>query len=1100
MDFTHLHVHSHFSLLEAVPQIGDLVEKAKFLGYSSLALTDSNNLYGAIEFQKECEKKGIKPIIGCELNLVEKSMFDPISNENRIFKIVLLCKNEVGYWNLVKLVSHAHIIPENKIIPCIDFEELKKFNDGLICFTGSIESFLWEKLRQDDFASANIFLNNLEQIFPETPDGKNLFIEINYLPNLPDGKKIFENLRKISEDSKIPLLATSNVFYLNTGDKSAQKVLMGISNDIDAKDRYKRTFLQGNFSLASKSEIEKNFENLPEAILNTKKIDERCNFKITLGKWVFPKIDIPESKTPDEYLREIVFEGFEKRKIEQEETVLKRVNYELDVIKMKGYAPYFLAVADMLKFARENGILTNIRGSVSGSMVTFLAGITNINPIEFEIPFERFLNPDRPSAPDIDMDYADNRREEMIEYVKTKYGADKIAQIGTFGTMAARAAVRDVARSMGYPYLVGDRISKMIPMGSQGFPMTLDRALEEEPEFKKDYEENRETKEIVDMAKKIEGNVRHMGIHAAGVLISPTDLNDFTPIQFDPKGEHKIISQYDMYSVEDAGLLKFDFLGLGNLAIIADAIYMIEKNCGVKLDYDTIPMDDKKTFEMLANGETIDTFQLNGTGMTKFLMELKPTTIHDINAMVALYRPGPLQFIPEYIKRKHKPELVTYLDEALEPILKKTFGILVYQDDLLMMAHKLAGYSWGEVDKFRKAVGKKIPEEMAAQKEKFIKGCVEYSGWSKEKATELWAWIEPFAAYGFNKAHSVSYGRVAYVTAYLKANFPTEYLCAVLHSEEGEIEKVAITVKECKRLGIKILPPNVNYSEDHFSIIKKNEKYVNDAIVIGLNTIKNLGSNAVAEIIKVRNEGGKFKNLSDFIRRIDMKTTNKKSLEALICSGAFDDFIKSDKCDRSQMFLNIEDILTFQRQIHDTHAGEVSLFGEIADVSELKLKKIPPLGRLEILKLERELLGLYLSGHPLDPWKEVLKQKQVNIAKINREVNEGTNVDFPAIITNVKIMLTKKKDKMAFVQVADLEDEIETVIFPKAYEMFKDKILKDTPLIFRGKVSLKNKPDSSEVIPGNEEIKIEVKKIRDDGTEAKTYSNKSIIIDEIRNI
>lgn len=1090
INFTHLHTHSHYSLLEAVPQISDLVEKAKNLGFKSLAITETNALYSAIEFQKECKSAGIKSIIGCEISVAEKSMHEEInSSTNRIFKLVLLCKDEVGYKNLVKLVSHAHILPAGKRVPCIDFAELEKFKEGLVCLSGLNESYLWEKLRTDDIESARIYSEKMKEVF-----GEDFYLEVG-IADLAEGKSIREHTVQLGKDLNIKIVAGSNAHYLNLGDKSAQKVLMGISNEIDGKDRFNRIFKNANFTLHTPQEIEKYFQEIPEAISNTQEIDGKCNLEIILGKWVFPKIEIPDNKTPDDYLREITFAGFERRNMPQNEVTLKRANYELDVIKMKGYANYFLCVADLLRAAKERNILTNIRGSVSGSLVTYLSGITNIDPLEFEIPFERFLNPDRPSAPDIDMDYADNRREEMVEYVKEKYGVDKIAQIGTFGTMAARAAVRDVARSMGYPYMVGDRISKLIPMGSQGFPMTLERALEEEPEFKKDYEENRETKEIVDMAKRIEGNVRHMGVHAAGVLISPSDLNDFTPIQFDPKGEGKIISQYDMYSVEDAGLLKFDFLGLGNLAIIADAIDMIGKNYGVKLDYDTIDMKDKKTFEMLTRGETIDTFQLNGTGMTKFLMELAPTSVNDINAMVALYRPGPLQFIPEYIKRKNNPEIISYLDEALRPILEKTYGILVYQDDLLMMAHKLAGYSWGEVDKFRKAVGKKIPEEMAAQKEKFIKGCVEYSNWPKEKATELWAWIEPFAAYGFNKAHSVSYGRVAYVTAYLKANFPTEYLCAVLHSEEGEIEKVAVTVKECKRLGIKILPPNVNYSENHFSIIKKNEKYENDAIVFGLNTIKNLGSNAVEEISKVRKASGKFKNLSDFITRIDMKTTNKKSLEALILSGVFDDFIKTDG-DRSQMFQNIEDILAYQRQIHDTHAGEVSLFGDIAEVSELKLKKVENLPRQEILKYERELLGLYLSGHPLDPWREILKQRQINITKINREIKEGATVDFAGIITNVKMMLTKKKDKMAFVQVADLDDEIETVVFPKAYELFKGKILKDTPLLFRGKVSLKNKDQNGNgENPDNQE-----KKVRDDGTEAKTYGNKAIIIDEIKSI
>lgn len=1082
--FTHLHVHSHYSLLEAVPQVGDLVSKAKDLGFKSLALTDTNNLYGAIEFQKECKKAGIKSIIGCELTVAESSMYQEVNAAtNRLFKIVLLCKNLEGYMNLVKLVSRAHIEPQGKRHPCIDLNDLKKYSTGLICLSGLTESYIWEKLRTDDFKEAEVYVKSMQGIFNRESE-VNFYIEVGHLNEIPDGKKVRDNSIKLAKDLSVPLVAASNSHYLNLGDRPAQKVLMGISNEVDGKERFNRIFRLGNFSFHTPAEIEKNFSDIPEAITSTELIANECNMEIPLGKWVFPKVDIPDGLSAGDYLRKIVYEGFEKRGLEKNETTLARADYELDVIIYKGFDSYLLCVADLLRAAKQKNILTNIRGSVSGSLVTYLSGITNINPLEFDIPFERFLYKERPGAPDIDMDYADDRRGEMIEYVKEKYGADKIAQIGTFGTMAARAAVRDVARSMGYPYMVGDRISKLIPMGSQGFPMTLERALEDEPEFKKDYDESRETKEIVDMAMRIEGNVRHMGVHAAGVLISPTDLNDYTPIQYDPKGEGKIISQYDMYSIEDAGLLKFDFLGLGNLRIIAEAIDLIQKNHGVTLDYDTIDMNDKKTFQILTDGETVDTFQLNGSGMTKFLMELQPTRVDDINAMVALYRPGPLQFIPEYIRRKNNPETITYLDEALRPILEKTYGILVYQDDLLMMANRIAGYTWTELDKFRKAVGKKIPAEMAEQKEKFIKGCVKHSGWTEGKAKELWTWIEPFAAYGFNKAHSVSYGRVAYVTAYLKANYPTEYMTAVLRSEEGEVEKVAVTVRECIRLGINILPPSVNYSEKQFSIIKGHDDK-KDSIVFGLNTIKNLGSNAVEEIVRERAVGGKFKSLSEFIKRINMRSTNKKSLEALINSGAFDDF-----GERTQMFANIEDVLAYQRQIHDTHAGEVSLFGEIEEEAELKLKKVEPLPRTEKLKLERELLGLYLSGHPLDPWREMLANRRVNIPKIHSEGKADTQVDFAGIITAVKMMLTKKKDKMAFLQVADLEGEIEVVVFPKTFELFKDKILRDTPLHFKGRISLKNKDEQA----GAEQEK----KIRDDGTEAKVYANKAVILEEIK--
>ncbi len=1081
MSFTHLHVHSHLSLLEAVPQIPHLVAFAKKNNFTSLALTDTNNLYGAIDFQKECKRAGIKSIIGVEISVAEKSMLEEISNTNRIFKLVLLAKNLDGYKKLVHIVSDAHITPKGKLRLCVDMEYLKNNCADLFVLSGLTESYLTEKMRTQDFQAAEIYLNFCKDNF-----GNNFYIEID---------KYDQNLIDIAKKTNIPLVATYNVHYLHTSDRPAQKVLMGISPEIEAREKYKNLFQNSYFNFRIESEALKDFENLNVAIENTDKIAKECNVQIPLGDWVFPKITVPDGFSPGEYLRKIVYDGFETRKLEKNEVTLARVDYELDIIIYKGFDSYLLCVADLLRAAKEKKILTNIRGSVSGSLVTYLAGITNIDPLEFEIPFERFLYKERPGAPDIDMDYADNRREEMIDYVKEKYGQDKIAQIITFGTMAARAAARDVARSMGYPYLVGDRISKMIPMGSQGFPMTLERALLEEPEFKKDYDDSRETKEIIDMAMKIEGNARHVGVHAAGVLISPTDLQNFTPIQYDPKGEGKIISQYDMYSIEDAGLLKFDFLGLGNLRIIAEAINLIEINYGVQLDYDTIDMKDKKTFEMLTRGETTDTFQLNGTGMTKFLMELAPTSVNDINAMVALYRPGPLQFIPEYIRRKNNPEIITYLDEALRPILEKTYGILVYQDDLLMMANKIAGYSWTELDKFRKAVGKKIPAEMAEQKEKFIKGCVTYSKWQERKAKELWTWIEPFAAYGFNKAHSVSYGRVAYVTAYLKANYPTEYMTAVLRSEEGETEKVAISVRECLRIGIKILPPNVNYSESHFSIIKKDEKHSVDAIVFGLNTIKNLSTNSVEEIVLDRQNNGKFKTLSEFLKRISMKSMNKKSIEALINSGALDDL-----GERVEMFGNVENILEFQRQIHDTHKNEVSLFDDVAEEADLKLKpterKDMRVERRERLYWERELLGLYLTGHPLDPWKEILKMRKTNIKNINTEAKNETMVEFPAIISTVKTMLTKKKDKMAFLQVEDLEDNIEIVMFPKTYALFSNKIVHDKPFIFKGRVSYKNKDevkDKEELTKENLE-----KKVRDDGTEAKSYGTKSIILEEIR--
>ncbi len=628
--------------------------------------------------------------------------------------------------------------------------------------------------------------------------------------------------------------------------------------------------------------------------------------------------------------------------------------------------------------------------------------------------------------------------------------------------MAAKGSVRDVTRALGFPVEVGNKLSALIPMGSQGFPMTIDKALEDVPELRELYQKDADTRRIIDLAKKIEGCARQMGVHAAGVVIAPTTLTDFTPLQYDTKGDNKIISQYDMYSIEEAGLLKFDFLGLKNLSIIADTLKLIDRNYGVKIDLDSMSVDDKKTFEMLARGETSDLFQLNGDGMTKYLKDLRPTTIHDINAMVALYRPGPIQFIPQYIERKHNPALITYLDPALEPILKKTYGILVYQDDLLMMANKLAGYSWGEVDKFRKAVGKKIPEEMAAQKEKFIKGCVEYSKWPEKKAKELWSWIEPFAAYGFNKAHSVSYGRVAYQTAYLKANYPVEYMASILTHELGEVEKVAESVAECKRMGIDVLPPSVNESYEIFTAIK-GENGAKDRIRFGLGSIKNFGEGIAHAIIEERKKGGKFKSLSDFLSRIKDKNLNKKSLESLIKAGGMDEF-----ADRTAMYGNLDRLLEYNKEKIKSGDSQDSLFGgheAFAAHDEIRLETVAPLSAQEKLAWEKELLGLYISGHPLDKYKAILDKRPLHIASVKAKAMkefEATQkvkeemVVLGSIIEEVRVIMTKKNEPMAFIRVADLTGSMEAVAFPRTYARFKSLIVPDKCVALKAKVSERN--------------------------------------------
>ncbi|MES2215746.1 MAG: DNA polymerase III subunit alpha [Patescibacteria group bacterium] len=1089
--FTHLHTHSHYSLLAALPKIDQLVGEAKKLGMTSLALTDNGNLYGAIEFYSACKKKEIKPIIGVDFYVAARTRKDVQAGiDSRRTRLVLLAMNQEGYKNLVKLVTRSNL-EGFYYKPRLDRELIQEHSEGLIAISPSFSGEIAQAVKGRNPDKAREWATFYKKVY-----GDKFYVEITRHPEIDGHEASMKALAEFAKAENIPIVAAHDVYYLKPEDRFARETLVRVNSHGDGSERVADND-EDDFSFISAERAEEMFRDMPEAIENSGKIADLCNLELKLGNWVFPNLVVESGLAPDDELRRIVFEGFQRRNVPQTEEAVKRAEYELSVIKGKGYAPYFLVVADLLKFARENGILSNIRGSVSGSMVTYLAGITNIDPLEYEIPFERFLNPDRPSAPDIDMDYADDRRDEMIEYTRRKYGADKVAQIGTFGTMMARGSVRDVARAMGFAYDIGDRISKLIPMGAQGFPMTIERALEEVAELRTAYQGEPDTRRIIDMARKIEGCARHIGVHAAGVVVAPTALTDFTPLQFDPKGEGKIISQYDMYTIEEAGLLKFDFLGLKNLSIIADTIERVKKIDGVTVDYDNIPINDTKTFEMLARGETSDLFQLNGDGMTRFLKELKPTTIHDINAMVALYRPGPIDFIPEYIARKHNPSLIKYLDPALERILKKTYGVLVYQDDLLMMAHDLAGYSWIEVDKFRKAVGKKIPEEMAQQKEKFIKGCITHSKWSEKKAKEIWKWIEPFAAYGFNKAHSVSYGRVAYITAYLKAHFPEIYLSAVLSADSGDTDRIAETIVECKRMNIPVLAPDVNESYSQFTVIKEAARELPLKVTVsssaeaaprspssslgpkvpsgelpsqpldntlsratyrirfGLVTIKNFGQGVSTAIIDERKNGGKYKSLADFLDRVKDRNLNKKSLEALIKSGAMDCF----GVDRGIMLANLDLMLEYNRESGDKHTDQDSLFGMMADTSSvptLKLLEAPPAEQKEKLAWEKELLGLYISGHPLDRFREVMTKREMDIQKALVDVKEGASVILAGIINEVRLIQTKKNDTMAFVTIADFSGSSEAVVFPRVYSEYKSLIVQDKCLAMKVTVNTRN--------------------------------------------
>lgn len=1032
--YVQLQTHSHYSFLRALPKIPELVQQAKAYNLPALGLTDAGNLHGAVSFYKECKKHDIKPIIGVHAYIAPKSMKEPHDREHALARILLLAKDNTGYKNLMKIVTESFLEGFWER-PRIDHDLMKEYAEGLIAIIPAHESEVTQLIKQGDMDGAAALMSSYHDIFPN-----HLYQELTYHPEVDGHKARMETLKSIAEKTNTPLVANQEVYYLKPEDKEAREVLMRIREGRHAQS-------QDNIDLSFKNpkDIEKGFKDTPEAIENTFKIAEQVNVELELGSWVFPDFPREENETYEQTLKKRVFEGLKERGLDPEDSdTIARAEYELEVINTKGFAPYFLVVSDLLTYAKDNGILTTTRGSAAGSLVAYATGITNIDPLFFKLPFERFLNPERPKAPDIDMDFADNRRDEVIQYAREKYGADKVAQIGTFGTMMARAAVRDTARALGHSYNVGDRIAKLIPMGSQGFPMTIAKAMELEPELKELYQGDEDVQEILDLAQKIEGCARQTGVHAAGVVISPTTLTDWTPVQRDPKGG-KLITQYDMHEVEDAGLLKFDFLGIKNLSILADAVQRAKEETGDAIDIENIALDDKKTFEMLARGETEGLFQLNGSGMTRFLKELEPTTIHDINAMVALYRPGPMESIPSYIERKHQPKKITYYDPRMKDILEQSRGVIAYQDDVLLIAIHLAGYSWLEADKLRKAMGKKIPEEMEAQKEKFVSGAIE-KGMTEAKALGLWQLIAPFAGYGFNKAHAASYGKVAYQTAYMKANYPVPYMAALLTADSGDIEKITILVAECTRMGIPVLPPSVNESDTTFTIVEDST-----TIRFGLDSIKNFGHGIAEHLITERTKNGPFTSIADFLARMGGSGLNRKGLESLIRAGALDTLSP-----RGVLLANIEELIRFFREAGTESKTQDSLFGGALPEHRLELEDAidPPL--TQKLEWERELLGIYISGHPLDAHQEVLKKMSTTIASVKQNGKTGVPIALAGMIEDIRPILTKKGDKMAFIRFGDKTDSIECVIFPKLFKEHASILEASRCLLVQGNLSNRN--------------------------------------------
>lgn len=1051
-DFIHLHTHSEFSLLDGLGKLDHLIERAKSFGMDSLALTDHGSMYGSFKFYLKAKMAGINPILGVETYVARRSRFDKEAKiDTDPYHLVLLAENETGYKNLLKLVSHAHL-EGYYYKPRIDWELLTKHHEGVICLSACLAGQVSQNLLQDKYDEAKKVAQQYSELF-----GKDhYYIELQKHPAIPECDQVNEGLVKISRELGLPLVATNDIHYVDPDDAEAQEILLCVQTQhtIVEKDRPLSMLSSPDFYMRSPQEMKELFAQYPEAIENTVKIANRCSITLQVGKWILPTYPLGPDETPEEHLRKLINERVVKKYSKITKEIEDRIEYELDIIKTKGYATYFLIVQDFINWAKNNGIAVGPgRGSAAGSIITYILNITGIDPLYFKLPFERFLNPFRPSAPDIDLDFADDRRDEVIAYVTQRYGDDKVAQIITFGTMEAKGAVRDGGRALGMPYAGPDRISKMIPVGFQGNAMTIEKALEQSPDLARAYQTEPETKRLLDVAKKLEGVARHSSVHAAGVVIADKPLVEYAPLQREAKGD-RIITQYDMYTIgeDGVGLLKMDFLGLRNLTIISQALLYIEQVKGIRVDLSSIPLDDAKTYEMLSLGETTGVFQLESAGMRRYIKELKPTTIFDLMAMVALFRPGPMQTIPEFIKRKHNPEFITYPDPRLKEVLQQSYGIIAYQDDVLLTAITLAGYTWGDADKLRKAVGKKIAVEMKKQHEKFVEGCVK-GGISTKKAEEIWTLIEPFAGYGFNKAHAACYAMIAYQTAYLKANYQVEYMTAVLSAESrantGPVrdEKITSIIAECRRMNIDILPPNINKSHVEFTIEENKIRF-------GLSAIKNVGTAAIESILSARKTDGTFTNLVDFMNHVDLSKVNSKTLESLIKAGAMDSFGK-----KSAQLAALPRILEdAHRQRKAVSQGQVGLFdGEESEaVHATVLPDIAEITPEQLLTYEKEFLGFYLTSHPLEPLRELLEGDDiVPLSEINSS-KVGQRLTIAGIVVNVKRIVTKAGNKeMAFVKLEDFTHSIEIVVFPKIYAITANMWVNDTVVRVSGKVDEK---------------------------------------------
>lgn len=1056
--FVHLHLHTEFSLLDGATRIPELVRRVAEYKMPAVALTDHGVLYGAIDFYNECQNANIKPIIGCELYVAPRSIRQRTKQDQNSFHLLTLAKDETGYRNLLKLSTIAHL-EGFYYKPRVDKTILRQYAEGLIATSSCLAGEIPQALLQGDDERARQLTREYIEIF----GNENFYIELQD-HGLAEQKQVNEGLLKLAQEFKLPLLVTNDAHYLTREDAEIHDVLLCVQTNTHIGDPKRLRFETQEFYVKSPQEMAALFRDYPEALANTLVVADRCNLKLEFGRVQLPTPDLPPGKTAIEHLRALAYEALPKLVPNYNETHLQRLEYELSVIDTTGFAPYFLIVRDFAQFARQQGIYFGVRGSAAGSFVSFCIGITDIDPIEYDLTFERFLNPERVQMPDIDMDFEDARRDLVIQYVRQKYDEERVAQIITFGTLAAKAALRDVGRALNYPSAQIDRLAKMLPT-TPG--MTIDKALQTIPEFRREYENDPQVRRLVDTARRLEGITRNASVHAAGVVISKDPLVEHVPLARSADGEP--VTQYHMGALEKIGLLKMDFLGLSNLSVLAQTVENIRRTTGQTIDVRNLPLDDAKTYEMLGRGETTGVFQLESTGMRRNIQQLKPQNARELAAMVALYRPGPMDHIPTYINRKHGREPIEYPHPLLEPILKETYGVIVYQDQVLKIVQALAGFSLGKADILRRAMGKKKPEEMKRMRKEFVEGAAK-NGIDEQEANRLFDLIEPFAGYAFNKAHAVCYAHVAYQTAYLKANYPVEYMAALMAVYKDKTDKIANFIDECHTLGITVLPPDINRSDLGFTLEPIQETAMpsrtrrkqrqatpqyRHAIRFGLGAIKGVGEAAAEAILKERNENGPFEDVFDFMARLhDTGSVNRSTLEALIQAGAFENLHPN----RAQLIKGLDQILQYaQSAARARSAGQNSLFDGGASETEPAMMKplLPSVSDLttpEKLALERELLGVYLSDHPVRPYARALRGRTTPIAQA-LEAEPGASLTLGGILSSVRVITTKNKgSRMASLVLEDMTGSIPITVFPQTYEQYRELIQKDKVVLVRGKL------------------------------------------------